>query len=197
MVRYLSFQYFLSSKDYTQETCNKCLLLQCRFSFVVDYWFKTRYFIYKWSCYYTKRFTSRYPFDNFPIITFFNFFNYPPSCELDKTHCRDFKNQKYWMLEDTCSFYCDFHFGPNEFSQKMGQPKQPFNYQPHKPQFWESLALNWCTFWKEIALCGGYSIWMVWWKYTPQYEKARKKIKNGTMETTLFCIDQVVVIRSF
>ena len=23
----------------------------------------------------------------------------------------------------------------------------------HKPQCWQSLALNWCTFWKEIALC--------------------------------------------
>ena len=26
-------------------------------------------------------------------------------------------------------------------------------YLIHKPQLWQSLALNWCKFWKEIAFC--------------------------------------------
>ena len=26
-------------------------------------------------------------------------------------------------------------------------------YPTHKPQFWWSLPLNWCTTWKEMALC--------------------------------------------
>ena len=29
-------------------------------------------------------------------------------------------------------------------------------YLTHKPQFLQSLALNWCTIWNEIALCRGW-----------------------------------------
>ena len=49
---------------------------------------------------------------------------------LGKTHFRDFKKPKILTAVAACSFYCDFHFGPNEFfarafSQKMGKPKKP------------------------------------------------------------------------